>query len=43
MTRNRCNAITACFRVAVVLVVAHLALLVGVTTPEKFYFDEVHY
>jgi dolichyl-phosphate-mannose--protein O-mannosyl transferase len=26
-----------------VLVVAHLALLVGVTTPEKFYFDEVHY
>jgi dolichyl-phosphate-mannose-protein mannosyltransferase len=29
--------------VAVVLVVAHLALLVGVTTPEKFYFDEVHY
>jgi dolichyl-phosphate-mannose-protein mannosyltransferase len=29
--------------VAIVLVVAHLALLVGVTTPEKFYFDEVHY
>ncbi|GAC1618492.1 MAG: phospholipid carrier-dependent glycosyltransferase [Bradyrhizobium sp.] len=23
--------------------VAHFALLVGVTTPEKFYFDEVHY
>ena len=22
---------------------AHLALLAGVTTPEKFYFDEVHY
>jgi dolichyl-phosphate-mannose--protein O-mannosyl transferase len=22
---------------------AHFALLVGVTTPEKFYFDEVHY
>ena len=22
---------------------AHVALLVGVTTPEKFYFDEVHY
>ena len=21
----------------------NLALLVGVTTPEKFYFDEVHY
>jgi dolichyl-phosphate-mannose-protein mannosyltransferase len=29
--------------VAIVLVVANLALLVGVTTPEKFYFDEVHY
>ena len=28
---------------AVVFVVAHLALLVGVTTPEKFCFDEVHY
>jgi dolichyl-phosphate-mannose-protein mannosyltransferase len=27
----------------VIFVVAHLALLVGVTTPEKFYFDEVHY
>jgi dolichyl-phosphate-mannose-protein mannosyltransferase len=24
-------------------IVAHLALLVGITTPEKFYFDEVHY
>jgi len=30
--------------VAVVLfLAAHFALLVGVTTPEKFYFDEVHY
>jgi dolichyl-phosphate-mannose-protein mannosyltransferase len=30
--------------VAVILFfAAHLALLVGVTTPEKFYFDEVHY
>ena len=28
---------------AVMFIVAHLALLVGVTTPEKFYFDEVHY
>jgi dolichyl-phosphate-mannose-protein mannosyltransferase len=28
---------------AVIFVVAHLALLVGITTPEKFYFDEVHY
>lgn len=28
---------------AVIFIVAHLALLVGVTTPEKFYFDEVHY
>ena len=28
---------------AVIFVVAHFALLVGVTTPDKFYFDEVHY
>jgi dolichyl-phosphate-mannose-protein mannosyltransferase len=27
----------------IIFVVAHFALLVGVTTPEKFYFDEVHY
>jgi dolichyl-phosphate-mannose--protein O-mannosyl transferase len=27
----------------IVFFVAHFALLVGVTTPEKFYFDEVHY
>lgn len=34
-------------RIAIIAVIifftAHLALLVGVTTPEKFYFDEVHY
>jgi dolichyl-phosphate-mannose-protein mannosyltransferase len=34
-------------RTAVIAVIlflsAHLALLVGVTTPDKFYFDEVHY
>jgi dolichyl-phosphate-mannose-protein mannosyltransferase len=33
------NAIIA----LVIFVVAHFVLLVGVTTPEKFYFDEVHY
>jgi dolichyl-phosphate-mannose-protein mannosyltransferase len=27
----------------IIFVVAHFALLVGVTTPENFYFDEVHY
>jgi len=27
----------------VIFVVANFALLAGVTTPEKFYFDEVHY
>ena len=27
----------------IIFVIAHFALLVGVTTPEKFYFDEVHY
>jgi dolichyl-phosphate-mannose--protein O-mannosyl transferase len=30
--------------IAVILFLgAHLLLLVGVTTPDKFYFDEVHY
>jgi len=32
-------AITA----AIIFVIAHFALLVGVSTPEKLYFDEVHY
>src|SRR4030088_303362 len=27
----------------IIFCTAHFALLVGVTTPEKFYFDEVHY
>ncbi|WP_312015126.1 phospholipid carrier-dependent glycosyltransferase [Bradyrhizobium lablabi] len=26
-----------------IFVVAHIVLLLGITTPEKFYFDEVHY
>jgi dolichyl-phosphate-mannose-protein mannosyltransferase len=30
--------------IAVILFLAsHFAMLVGVTSPEKFYFDEVHY
>jgi dolichyl-phosphate-mannose-protein mannosyltransferase len=29
--------------VVVIFLAAHFALLVGVTTPDKFYFDEVHY
>ena len=33
------NAIIA----IIIFFVAHFALLVGVTTPENFYFDEVHY
>ena len=28
---------------AIIFVAAHLALMVGLTTPEKFVFDEVHY
>ena len=28
---------------AIIFVVAHFAMLIGITTPEKFYFDEVHY
>ena len=26
-----------------IFLMAHLALLIGLTTPEKFVFDEVHY
>jgi dolichyl-phosphate-mannose-protein mannosyltransferase len=37
-TRNATIAIAV-----VIFLVAHFALLVGVTTPNKFYFDEVHY
>jgi dolichyl-phosphate-mannose-protein mannosyltransferase len=33
------NAIIA----VIIFCVVHFALLIGVTTPEKFYFDEVHY
>ncbi|UVO27482.1 phospholipid carrier-dependent glycosyltransferase [Bradyrhizobium arachidis] len=33
---------SAVFAVAIFLI-AHLVLLIGVTTPEKFVFDEVHY
>jgi dolichyl-phosphate-mannose--protein O-mannosyl transferase len=33
------NAVVA----LILFLVVHFALLVGVTTPEKFYFDEVHY
>ncbi|SHL29507.1 Dolichyl-phosphate-mannose-protein mannosyltransferase [Bradyrhizobium lablabi] len=29
--------------VAIIFLVAHVALLAGATTPDKFYFDEVHY
>src|SRR4051812_31329551 len=36
------NARTAIVAV-IIFFAAHFALLVGVTTPEKFYFDEVHY
>jgi dolichyl-phosphate-mannose--protein O-mannosyl transferase len=36
--------IGACAIIAVIIFfIAHFALLVGVTTPDKFYFDEVHY
>jgi len=28
---------------ALIFVLAHVALMIGITTPEKLYFDEVHY
>ena len=35
-TRNAAIAV-------IIFIAAHFVLLIGVTTPEKFYFDEVHY
>jgi dolichyl-phosphate-mannose-protein mannosyltransferase len=37
------SATRAAIIAAIIFFSAHFALLVGVTTPEKFYFDEVHY
>ncbi len=28
---------------AIIFVVAHIVLLLGITVPDKLYFDEVHY
>ncbi len=28
---------------AIIFVIAHFVMLIGITAPEKFYFDEVHY
>src|ERR1700684_4148520 len=39
-------AVSAAWSVTIAVILflaAHFALLVGVTTPDKFYFDEVHY
>src|SRR5215813_9043094 len=33
----------ACLISVIIFLAAHLALLIGITTPEKFVFDEVHY
>ena len=37
------GAIGVCLVSVVIIIVAHLALLIGIATPEKFVFDEVHY
>ena len=37
------SAIAVAITAAIIFVIAHFALLVGVSTPEKLYFDEVHY
>ena len=41
--RSRYSAARTAVIAVVIFVVAHVALLIGVTTPEKFVFDEVHY
>jgi dolichyl-phosphate-mannose-protein mannosyltransferase len=37
------NAVRVCLISVIIFVASHLALLTGITTPEKFVFDEVHY
>ena len=39
----RYSAAPSAIIAGIIFIIAHFALLVGVTTPEKFYFDEVHY
>jgi len=38
-----CDGVERCYFAVILFLAAHFALLVGVTTPDKFYFDEVHY
>ena len=40
---RRISATGVCLISVTILVAAHFALLVGIATPEKFVFDEVHY
>jgi len=37
------GAVSVCLISVTIFIVAHFALLVGIATPEKFVFDEVHY
>ena len=37
------SVVRTAFVATIIFFTAHFALLAGVTTPEKFYFDEVHY
>jgi dolichyl-phosphate-mannose-protein mannosyltransferase len=37
------SALRSAIIAGIIFVLAHFAMLIGVTTPEKFYFDEVHY
>ncbi|MBN4668627.1 dolichyl-phosphate-mannose--protein mannosyltransferase, partial [Pandoraea nosoerga] len=40
---DRRPAARAAIVAAIIFVVAHVLLLLGITTPDKLYFDEVHY
>ena len=43
VVRSSIPAVRSSVYAAALFVAAHLALLIGLTTPESFVFDEVHY
>jgi dolichyl-phosphate-mannose-protein mannosyltransferase len=41
--RSSVSVVTSSVVAVVIFIIAHVALLAGITTPQKFVFDEVHY
>jgi dolichyl-phosphate-mannose-protein mannosyltransferase len=43
VARSSVSVVTSSVVAVVIFIIAHVALLAGITTPQKFVFDEVHY